>query len=120
MTLNRSLALMLVTLLLGPQVIGLTVHFQPPDSTASSISVLARLDESCGCLSASITLCTGSDVSLRLCNLLGQEVASWALGYLPPGCNLIRRLLPNLASGAYFLIAETENVMVVKKLIVVR
>lgn len=110
---------MLVTLLLGHQVMGLTVHAQSPDSTVTSIGVLAQLDESCGCLSASIALRIGSDVSLRLCNLLGQEIAAWPLGYLSPGSNHISRRLPDLASGIYFLIAETEGVTVVKKLIVV-
>lgn len=120
MTLNRVFTLLLVTMLSGPEAAGLTGHLQLPDSTEGTITLLARFDEACNCLSATLKLRSGSSVSLRLCNLLGQEVTAWSLGYLPPGSSHISRSLPNLASGVYFLIAEAEDATVVKKLICVR
>lgn len=120
MTLNQPCIIVLLTLLVGPQSIALAGDVRLSDSTGGPQITLARLNPSCRCLTATLTIHSASNVSLRLCNLLGYEVASWELGLLPPGDNILNRSLPDLASGVYFLVADVDEMMIVKKLLYCR
>lgn len=65
----------------------------------------------------SFSLERGSDVSVRIYDALGREVAELAAGYHGPGSHTYRWDARSMASGVYFCRLEVEGLSLVKKLL---
>jgi hypothetical protein len=59
-------------------------------------------------------------VVLRLCNLLGQNIATLLEEQLPPGHRVVTLNAANLPSGPYVYWLKTENAILTKKLLLLR
>ena len=66
------------------------------------------------------SLPNASHVTLKIYDILGQEVASLLDGYVTPGLHEINWNASNLASGVYFYRLQTNSVSISKKMILMK
>jgi hypothetical protein len=62
----------------------------------------------------------GSNVNLSIYNILGQKIATIVDEYKNPGYYQIRWDARNLANGIYFYSIRTENIVITKKMILLK
>lgn len=70
-----------------------------------------------GSATVAFSLARGSDVSIRVYDALGRELARLASGYHAPGTHAVSWNAPSLASGVYYVHMKADGFSAVKQLV---